>query len=182
MNLQNWYLIRLYKQNKMLFSFVILFIVFQIYFNNKRIHSFPFFVWDMYSRTQTLPDTLTQTEVFIDGKRLDITQLPIWEESCILNTYKMYNWMRMNNNFDPMDEVVINRTKYFPKSVYSFVSYKICNQSTEAEKYTDWLHHYLEQILHKKIKIVEIKDVQYKYLNNHFQPLNNSWSVLKSEQ
>ena len=181
MNPKEWYLVRLYLQHKLLFSFVLLFIAFQIYFNNKRIHSFPFFVWDMYSRVQTLPDTLTQTELYIDGKRLDITQLSIWEEASILNTYKMYNWMRMNNYYDPMDEVVKNRTIFLPKSVYSFVSYKICNQLKETETYPIWLHQYLEKTTHKKIKKIELKEVQYKYTNQQFRSLNNSWSVLKYE-
>lgn len=181
MHYNNWYLVRLYKQHKILFAGVLLFIAFQIYFNNKRIHSFPFFVWDMYSRTENLADTLTQTEVFADGVRLDVTQIPIWEELSVLHTYKMYNAIRVNKYYDPMDEVVRNRTKFFPQSVYSFVSYKICNQPAETEKYPAWLHHYLEQVLHKKIHIVELRDVQYKCENNHFRPLNNSWTVLKSE-
>jgi len=182
MNPTNWYLVRLYKPNKVLFTFVTLFIAFQIYFNNKRIHSFPFFVWDMYSHTQSLPDTLTQTEVFIDNKRIDITQLSIWEELSVLNTYKTYNRLHRNNYYDPIDEVVRNRTKYFPEPVYSYVSNKVCNQRHETEKYAKWLHLYLEQILHKKIKTIELKDVQYLYINNHFQPINNSCSVLKNEQ
>ena len=81
----------------------------------------------MNSRTQTIADTITQTEIFIDNKRMDITSIPIWQEATILNTYKMYNWMRMNNYNDPMQEVVKNRTKYFSEKTRSFIAYKINN-------------------------------------------------------
>ncbi len=178
---ENLYPVRLFRNNKILFVFVMLFICFQIYFNNKRIHSFPWFVWDMYSRTETLPDTITQTEVFIDGERLDVTKIPIWEEATVLHTYKMYNWLKMNNYNDPMDEVVRNRTHYFPKHVYSFVAYKIENQKYEAETYPLWLKDYLQHILNKKIKTLEIRDVQYKYENGMFKNIHNSWPVLKIE-
>lgn len=177
----DFYLVRLFRQNKILFVFVLLFIFFQFYFNQKRIHSFPWFVWDMYSRVETLPDTITQTEVFVDGVRLDITGMSIWEESTILHTYKMYNWQKMNNYNDPMNETVKERTRYFPQQVYHFVAYKINNHREEAEKYPDWLHQYLETVLKKKIKTVELKDVQYKFANGKFNDIHNSWSVLKTE-
>ncbi|MFN8259868.1 MAG: hypothetical protein U0X41_02905 [Chitinophagales bacterium] len=178
---QNLYLVRVFRQNKILFAFILLFIGFQIYFNNKRIHSFPFFVWDMYSRPATLPDTLTQTEVFVDGKRLDVTKLPIWEELSILHTYKMYNWQRINDYNDPMDEVVRLRTKYFPERIYSFAAWKINNHASEAATYPAWLKQYLEKTLDRKIKSVELRDVQYKYENGHFRAIHNSWTVLKVE-
>ena len=178
---QNVYLVRLFRQNKMLFYFILIFVFFQAYFNQKRIHSFPWFVWDMYSRTQAMPDTITQTEIFIDGERLDITKIPIWEELSILNTYKMYNWQRINNYNDPMNEAVLSRTKIFPEQVYSFVAYKINNHSDEAATYPAWLKEYLEKILHRKIKTVELRDVQYKCENGEFKEIHNSWSVLKIE-
>lgn len=179
---QHLYLVRLFRQNKLLFCFVLLFICFQLYFNQKRIHSFPWFVWDMYSRVETMPDTITQTEVFIDGERLDVTKIPIWEEVSVLHTYKMYNWMRINNYNDPMNEVVKNRTKYFPEPVFHFVAYKINNHKDETETYPAWLKQYLEKILYKNIKTVELRDVQYKCENGKFRDIHNSWTVLKIEQ
>ena len=180
--LNNLYLVRLFRQNKILFVFILLFIFFQLYFNQKRIHSFPWFVWDMYSRTETLPDTITQTEVFIDGKRLDVTKIPIWQEATILHTYKMYNWQKMNNYNDPMNDAVKERTRYFPEQAYHFVAYKINNHQDEAERYPDWLQQYLENVLHQKIKSVELKDVQYKFENGKFNDIHNSWTVLKIDK
>lgn len=177
--MKKWYLFRLYRQNKFLFVAVVLFIFFQGYFNVKRVHSFPWFVWDMYSRIETLPDTITQTELFIDGSRLDITSIPIWEESTVLNTYKMYHWMRKNNYQDPMNEVVKNRTSFLPKKIYSFVAYKINNQKNETETYPQWLKSYLENILNRKINNLELRDVQYQYDNGKFRATQNSWTVLK---
>jgi hypothetical protein len=132
----------------------------------------------MYSRPATLPDTITQTEIFADGKRLNITALPIWEELSVLHTYKMYNWQRMNNFKDPMNEVVINRTKFFPEKVYHFAAWKINNHPEEAETYPTWLKQYLEQCLNKKINTLELRDVQYSYTNEKFEAVNKSWSVL----
>lgn len=181
MHYNNWYLIRLFRKNKLIFIGVLIFIAFQIYFNNKRVHSFPFFVWDMYSRPQTLPSELTQTEVFIDGKRFDITKLSIWEELTVLNTSKYYSSLRANNYHDFKDEVVKKRTHFLPNNVYSFVAYKIENGKTATEAYPAWLHQYLEKITHSKIKSVELKTVQYHYLHGKFQPTDSNNLILKTE-
>ncbi|MDB5226160.1 MAG: hypothetical protein JWN78_353 [Bacteroidota bacterium] len=178
MDYKNWYLVRLFRQNKILFIFVLLFIFFQLYFNQKRIHSFPWFVWDMYSREESMPDTVTQTEVFIDGKRLDVTHIPIWQEATILHTYKMYNWQKMNGDNDPINDEVKKRTRYFPERVYHFVAYKINNHPEESQQYPAWLKNYLEKRLHQKINHVELKDVQYKYEGGKFRQVN-AWTVLK---
>ena len=78
-----------------------------------------------------------------------------------------------------MNDVVINRTRLFPESVYHFAAWKINNHKEEAETYPTWLKQYLEQCLHKKIDTLELRDVQYIYTNGKFEALNNSWSVLK---
>jgi hypothetical protein len=132
----------------------------------------------MYSRVETLPDTLVQTEIFIDEQRLDVTRLPIWKEATVLHTYKMYNWQKMNNDNDPMDALVKERTRFFPQKVYYYAAYKINNHGEENNRYPQWLKKYLEKQLGKKIATVELKDVQYKYANGQFMPLN-SWTVLK---
>ncbi|MCC6582399.1 MAG: hypothetical protein IT271_01730 [Chitinophagales bacterium] len=121
-----------------------------------------------------MPDTIIQTEVFIDGERLDVTKIPIWEELSILNTYKMYNRQRINNYNDPINEAVLSRTKIFPEQVYAFVAYKINNHSDEAATYPAWLKEYLEKILHKKIKTVELRDVQYKWENGQFKDIHKA--------
>jgi len=177
--LKKLYLVRLFRQNKIMFIFVLIFIFFQGLFNYKKAHSFPWYVWDMYSRPQTIADTITQTEIFIDNKRMDITSIPIWQEATILNTYKMYNWMRMNNYNDPMQEVVKNRTIYFSEKTRSFIAYKINNHKEETIQYPRWLLHYLETITDKEIREVALRDVQYKLENNAYVPIDNSWEVLK---
>ena len=181
MNQNNWFVVRLLQQNKLLFCFVLFFSFFQIFFEYKRIHSFPWIIWDMYSRVETIPDTIIETEIFIDGKILDVTKIPIWQEATILHTYKMYNWQKLNEDHDPMNEVVRHRTSYFPKRIYHYVAYKINNHKEETEKYPVWLLNYLEKISHKKIKNVALKDVQYKYQNGKFRSINSFWTVLKIE-
>ena len=95
----NLYIIRVFKKSKGIFVFVILFAIMQYHFFSKREYTFPWFTWDMYSKVEQYPDTVAQTELFVNNQRIDITSIPIWQEETITHTFKMYNWQVMNEAF-----------------------------------------------------------------------------------
>lgn len=117
----------------------------------------------MYSKVENLPDTLLQREVFIDGKRLDVTKIPIWQEAVVLHSLSMYNWQAQNDFHDPLHELVVLRTKHLPASFQSFVAYKVENHREELATYPDWILQYLQKITHQKIHHVEYKEAHYVY-------------------
>ncbi len=182
MKIQNLYLVKVFTKSKVLFSFIFLFIVFQSYFYYIKSSTFPWFYWSLYAYTENLPDTMIQREVFINGDRLDVTTIPIWQESIIMHTFSMYNWQHQNGFNDPQNELVKKRTRFFPKKVYSYAAYKINNQKEEAVTYPNWLIQYLSKITGKRIEIIEYKEVRYKYnvSENKFIALDN-WVLQRFE-
>jgi hypothetical protein len=181
-NFQSLYFIRVFKKSKGIFVFVVLFAIMQYHFFAKREYTFPWFTWDMYSKVEQYPDTVAQTELFVNNQRIDITSIPIWQEETITHTFKMYNWQLMNDYNDPIDEMVKERTKHFPKKVYSYVAYKINNHKEETKQYPAWFKQYLEKRLSLKINTIEFKAVRYSYniKDNKFTPVDN-WTIQKFE-
>lgn len=179
MSYSKWYIIRLFQQNKILFFFVCIFIFFQFYFNKKQIHSFPWYVWDMYSRIETKPDTITQTAFYVDGKQLDITSIPIWEESTLLHTFNMYYSIQSNNYKDPIETSVKKRTKYLTLNMQNYIAHQIQNSEAAVRDYPRWLIRYIEKITHKNIKQVDVRKMYYQYQNGKIKDLQRSELLLK---
>jgi hypothetical protein len=179
MNWNQLYLVKVFKQSKWLFAGILIFIFFQIFFNVKRIHSFPWFVWDMYSRPEQVSEVNSCYEIYADGQRISYTDLPFWGEIGVYKTFRSYNWMVKNDYHDPMDEAVKNKCRYLPAFVYPYLSYKINNQGFETATYPAWLHQYLEHQLNKKIALLEIKEVKYKSENGKYIPNGESYILLR---
>lgn len=163
------YLIRLFRQNKFLFTGVMLFILIQQYLYMKDNSSFPWFVWSMYSHKEQLPAAVSQNEFYINGKRLDITRIPIWQEATITHTFQKYNELQQTGFKDPLDAVVKKRTGSFPPFVYSYAAEKIINGSDEVKRYPVWLKNYIShQITRNPIQQLKVKEMHYQYSNGKF--------------
>jgi hypothetical protein len=166
--MKNLYFVKLWKQNKLLFSFILFFCFFQFYFNQKRIHSFPWFVWDMYSRPHVLPEENSQFVLYLDDTIFNHTKLPIWKEETILKTVKMYNWQVQNNYSDAMKNVVVQRTRLFKMPLKNYTSHQILNDSTAYFYYKDWLYNYVQNNCKKKFKKLELKEIKLKFENGQY--------------
>lgn len=182
MHPEKWYLVRLFKNSKVLFLLVLLFIFFQAYFNHKRIHTFPWFVWDMYSRTETVPETITQTAFYINGERLNMPELSIWEEATILHTFQRYYHWKTEGKSDPLQPVVESRTRFLPKKIRVWVAERILNTPDDMKGYPQWLYHYLTRIHHQPIRTLEIKRVPYSYINKQLKAENQPVTIFKIVQ
>ncbi len=177
--LKDLYLIRLFRQNKILFTVVMLFMFMQQYLYLKDNSSFPWFVWSMYSYREQLPKVVSQNEFYIDGKRLDITQIPIWQEATITHTFQKYHELLQNTFKDPLEEVVKKRTNSFPPCVYSYTDEKICNHYNEVKRYPSWLTNYISrQITHRPILRLEVKEMHYQYTSGQFIPTDTGKTLL----
>lgn len=172
------FLVRAWKQSKGIFLFILLFIGFQLLFNLKRMQTFPFIVWDMYSRHQEVPEVSSQYVFYLDGKLYDHTQLPIWKEETAMKSFRMYNWQKMNYGHDPMDEVVKHRTRHFPEFVYRYAARRINNHAETYVNYPDWLFYYLRKATQSYFKKLEVKELKYFYRNGKYVPNGEVYTYL----
>jgi hypothetical protein len=174
------YLFRLFRQNKFLFAFVLLFIFFQQFFYLKGNSTFPWFHWSMYSYPAYQPESVTQIEYFINGKRLNLTTLPIWQEATISHTFEKYHQLEQNGFRDPMDTIVRKRTSILPSELYPYIAYCINNHPEDAKRYPYWLKTYLkEQVIHESVQNLEIKKVTYRYQDAKFQAADSGTILFK---
>jgi hypothetical protein len=167
---QDLFLVRAWKQSKLILAGMLVFAALQLFFNVKRMHTFPFIVWDMYSREQQVPDVSSQYVFYLDDKLYDHTQLPIWKEETAMKTFRMYNWQKMNAGHDPMDAVVRWRTRYLPEWFYHYAAYKINNQPQEYANYPDWLFYYMRKATQTYFKKLEVKELKYYYKDGRYVP------------
>lgn len=140
MNNSNWYLIRVWKQNKILFAFILFFIFLQSFFIIKRVQNFPFFIFDMYSRPIDKPETFT---LFIvnDEQLLDYTKLTNIEEAKLLSHIKTYQAnLHSFPNF-VHQQVLDNRCKNkLSNHHYQFIKDGLSNDSTFKMFFPSWLN------------------------------------------
>lgn len=179
MNLNQLYLVKVFKQSKLLFVGVMVFIFFQLFFNFKRIHSFPWFVWDMYSRPVKVNKVNSIYEIVVDGESIPYTELPYWGEIGVYKTFRMYNKMVINQYQDPMDAAIKNKCRFLPDAFYPILNDKINNQGFETATYPAWLHQYLEKQLNRKIALLEVNEVKYQTKNDKYIPTGETHPILR---
>lgn len=178
--LKELYLIRLFRQNKFLFTAVCIFIFFQHFFYIKDNGSFPWFVWSMYSYKEPLPQTVIQTEIYVNGKRLNISKIPIWQEATLTHTFQKYHELEQTEFIDPLDTIVKKRTNSLPPFVYSYAAGKICNHYDEAKNYPLWLTNYISrQITCKPVHLLEVKEMHYQYTGGKFIQSDSGTTLLQ---
>lgn len=144
MDIHHLYLIRVFRKSKWLFTAILLFICFQTYFFLKREYSFPFFVWDMYSRTEQVTDTLVRNEIYIDDTLLNTIRFSIWQDAVLTNTFKAYWNLHENGNQDAVHELVSRRTSAFSSALQKKISDNIENNKSDIAQFPDWIYGYIE--------------------------------------
>jgi hypothetical protein len=142
LNYDNWYLVRVWKQSKLLFLILILFIVFQILFSAKRIQNFPFFTYDMYSRPIEKPDVFTLYIVKSNQKVFDYTQLTNTAENKLLSTVQSYE-SNILSYPDFVHETVLNKRFYNKNrlTTYEFIKEGLSNDAGINTTFPKWLKH-----------------------------------------
>lgn len=172
------YLVRVWKQSKGIFFFILVFAALQLYFNQKRMNTFPFIVWDMYSRHQEVPKSGSILTFYLDGQRFDHTRLPIWQEETALHTFKLYQNLKQNPDADPMDELVRHRSRFLPAPAYPFLVRQIENTPGAVDQYPDWLFYYLRRSTQNYFHKLEVKELYYEYRDGEFRTTGKAYTHL----
>jgi len=141
LNYKKWYLVRVWKQNKILFAFILYFILLQSFFTIKRVQNFPFFIFDMYSRPIDKPETITIYEIKYANKSLPYTQLTDVKESMLLSQIKAYQANKQAFPDFVHQQVLDNRFKNkLSNKSFQFVKNGLSNDSTFKKMFPIWLN------------------------------------------
>ena len=88
--MSQWYVIKLWRTSRTLFAVIALFSTVQVSFTIKRIHNFPFFIYDMYSRPAQKPEKVSVPVLYVNDTMRNYALLPNWKEGALLNLSKFY--------------------------------------------------------------------------------------------
>jgi hypothetical protein len=161
--MRNWYLIKVIRHSKILGFFILLFIVGQIFFSIKRIHNFPFFIYDMYSRPQAKVENATTLNIYINGKIFDYTQLGEYKEGVLINTIKTYIKAKNSQNILP---ALAQKVKHINnQTIANYADQYFANDSVAIANFPVWMLHYLEIATKKDINTYQIEESSISYEN-----------------
>lgn len=168
------FLVEVFQKNKILFLFFLLFIVGQAFFMKIRIHNFPFYVFDMYSR----PDEhrggdKSIYQININDERLLIHQLSQYQQATVIGGWKYYHYLQQGNE-DYWKKAAFKNFKFIPldKNI-------LLNNRENIEKQVVWLKLYLEKLVGATIKSLIVEKVDYTTNTNEEIIENNRQLIYK---
>lgn len=144
--MRSFYLIKVWKESKLLFIGIIIFIFFQFFFIAKRVQNFPFFIFDMYSRPIEKPTTFSIYEIKQNEQTINYTAFTNTKENVVLNTIKTYESAKQSFPYAINEAVIEHRFKNKISSLnYQFIRYGLINDKESIAKFDNWLNQYLIQ-------------------------------------
>lgn len=180
--MQNWYFIKLWNKSKLLFFVLLVFCIMQLYFNQKRIHNFPWFVWDMYSRYSEPPKQNSLFVYYLDGKPYNHTQLSIFQEEVLFYTSKQFRWLVQYNYQDPSVATIKKRTQHLPIRIQDYAIRNISNQGEDYMYYTQWVYDYLKKTNNLPFTKLELKELKLELQNNKYLPTTTQYTYIVEQQ
>lgn len=141
MNYNNWYLIRAWKQSKILFVAIVIFLSFQLFFSIKRIQNFPFFTYDMYSRKIEKPITFSLYEVKINNKTINHIRFTNLKESILLSQIKAYEQQKNHYPKFVYQKILEDRFKNkISTNSYQFIQDGLTNDVQLNKEFPNWFN------------------------------------------
>lgn len=144
------------KNRNILLGLFVLAMLLQVFFIFKRIHNYPFMIYDMYSRKEAPKQYAEVYNIIADGDTLDPIQLPILQEGLILNSLDNYNYFIQHEQ--QQWEAALNKRQHkLGKWFTSLSNKRLRVNANEMKTYPSWLKSYLEnKVLHQKIEKLQV--------------------------
>lgn len=139
------YFIKLWRTSPLLAMVIICMCLLQGYFMYKRIHNFPFFVYDMYSRPVSEPKEVRVPVLYINGKETNYTRFPNWKEGAVVNLFKFYTACEQGPSI--AGKAFVRRFgNQFP-TVYQ----RITPSFEDVKRFPEWMAGFLEKCIHDSL-------------------------------
>ena len=154
------YLIKLYKWNKALFVLAVCLVCTQLFINLKRgMTATPFLHYGMYSQRFHLPKEMQVWEVYVDNKRLELSNLSAKNVDNIIEPARIFY---ENKSSKELYETTIKRIL---SSLKMFQGEKEFDQGISKQVFEEWYKTRLQNILNKNISNVKVYQNTYAVKN-----------------
>lgn len=120
-------------------------VVFQVLFMVKRVHNYPFMIYDMYSRPIDAKPAIAHYRIIADRDTLNLISLPKFQEGRIIRSLDIYRISLETDGGDPwMDALEARQAKW---SWFSKVRSDrfLRNDPERVAEFPVWLHRHMEK-------------------------------------
>jgi hypothetical protein len=144
------FLKRLYREWRMLFWLVLVFMLAQAFFMFKGIENVPFFLYHMYSQKHVHKDSATVLLVKTEQGYLSNQSFSNRQQELLFNSAGYYLSLKASAR-DTILPVVESRFKgRLPQGMYAAVEYRLSNASSAIDSFPAWWRRYFYSIRHTK--------------------------------
>ena len=155
--MKKWFLYRVYKLNKGLFVFFVLFLAGTLFTNLSGWQVTPFFVWGMYSEKEDTSNLHPVLKVTInDSLVINYDRYTDANKFFLTSPLQHYILMKKNNGVDPT-EIFLKRKLGENYSAIQGAGKKVLNGAKEYDLFLPWYKRYLEQTTGNKINSYKIE-------------------------
>lgn len=141
------FLQQLYRQWRLLFWVVLLWMLFQLISVFKGIENSPFILYYMFSTPHRAMDSIPVTLIKTPTGYLDQFAFTNREAELLLNNVEFYNRMRKNNYQDDILPTIAHRLpKNWSSSTKQYVYTSLSNDSVHFKQYPNWWFRYAGSI------------------------------------
>lgn len=175
--LNKLFLVKVFKQNKILFSLFCAFICGCFFFNYKGVETTPFFIWAMYAGKMTPKEQYRLiTVTYNDGKEFNLEHTFQEPRSMMIYfTLNHYRKIEANNMTDPMQNVLATVLPRHP--FLRPVAGRLVSKPEDNARYLQWLKTYLQSIVGEPIDNVTVHE-RFVHFNANGRVAEDSSKIL----
>jgi len=137
-------------------SIAFLAIILQGFFIYKRIHNFPFMIYDMYSRPEQKKAYSNHFLMIADNDTLNLVALPILKEGAIINSLNIYI-DHQQNGAAKWENALASRQDRLGKKFTNRSNHYLKHSDEAVSQYPFWLKNYIEeQVVHRPVQRLKV--------------------------
>ena len=149
------------KKKRILSIAFLVFCVIQGFFIFKRVHNYPFMIFDMYSRPEQTSVLQNHYVMIMDGDTLNTTKLPIMAEGRLLHNVSIYHHLK-DYNYDYWHPALTSRQDRLGDNKIVARSDRLLRNSVNSdETYPRWLHQHLEDLTGRSFDQLNVSQVVF---------------------
>lgn len=163
--MKNSYFFKVWQKNKLLFGFLICFVLGQIFFSYKGVETLPFFNYGMYSAP--LKEKELYSRVSIYNEKDQYIDLQTKKASRLIHYQLTYYANFVEQNYqDPTLQTI--QSRFGSSNLSEYLVQCLTNNKNDAI-------HFSEEFLIQKIKIKKLKIFRenFKWVKNNFKKVNS---------
>ena len=170
------FLKKVYRYNKKLFVFFVLFSALTLLANLSGDEITPFFVWGMYSENEVPQEQYSIFKISVNERPLDYTTGYLPANRFFLLSPLSY-FESSKNNEDPTRIFLEKKLENSFSTIEPFAN-KVLNGKEEFQKFPAWYKRYLQQTTGENISNYKVEILKVHYDADNIVRLNSAYSLI----